>query len=430
MGARSIKLPDVGEGIAEAEIVEWLVKIGDFVKEDQVVSAVMTDKATVEIPTPVSGTVLALGAEVGSTLAIGAELIRLDVTDGSGSSAEEKPLAVEAPKAPKAVVQDTPPKPAAPQTVQAVAEPKASQLNSTPAHVTLARPLPQKALASPSVRQKAKDAGIDLQSVHGTGPAGRVLHEDIEAYASQPAPTGRSARAPDTSVKEIRVIGMRRRIAQNMAKSCRRIAHFSYVEEIDVTSLEDLRASLNKSAKPGRPKLTLLPFLMLAINRAVVDFPQMNALYDDEAEVIKQFAGVHIGIATQTPVGLMVPVVRHVEAKSIYECASEVARLSQLARDGQAGRDDLTGSTITITSLGAMGGLASTPVINRPEVAIIGVNKMSIKPVWQNGAFIPRKMMNLSSSFDHRVIDGFDAAVFVQRLRALLETPALIFMES
>lgn len=417
MGVRSIKLPDVGEGIAEAEIVEWLVKIGDVVKEDQVVSAVMTDKATVEIPTPVGGTVLALGADVGSALAIGAELIRLDVPDGADSDSDPAKSSV-------AVAETVDRQKSQPRSTTQTENVALRQVGA------LAAP-GEKPLASPSVRLQAKDAGIDLQLVCGSGPAGRILHEDLHAFSTPTSPGKTVAgRVPNLSVKEIKVIGMRRRIAQNMAESSRRIAHFSYVEEIDVTSLEDLRATLNKSAGPGRQRLTLLPFLMLAVTKAVADFPQMNALYDDEAEIVRQFVGVHIGIATQTPGGLMVPVVRHVETKGIFDCASEIGRLSQLARDGTAGRDDLTGSTITITSLGALGGLATTPVINRPEVAIIGVNKIAIKPVWRDGVFLPRKIMNLSSSFDHRVIDGFDAASFVQRIKEFIEIVAMIFVES
>ena len=417
MGVHSIKLPDVGEGIAEAEVVEWLVKVGDVVEEDQIVAAVMTDKATVEIPTPVGGTVLALGAGVGSQLAIGAELFRLNVPG------ESDPKIIEPLEPAKRPIEDQN------LSYQAPPQQKVQILNSP---AVMPFPLSEKPVASPSVRLRARDAGIDLRLIRGTGPAGRISHEDVETFTthSRGKEGGCVGRSPNLAVKEIKVIGMRRRIAQNMAESSRRVAHFSYVDEIDVTSLEDLRAAMNKSAGDACQKLTLLPFLMLAITKAVADFPQMNSLYDDEAEVIRQFSGVNIGIATQTQAGLLVPVVRHVEAKGLFECASEIARLSKLAREGSAGRDDLTGSTITITSLGAIGGLVTTPVINRPEVAIVGVNKMLIKPIWQENGFVPRKMMNLSSSFDHRVIDGYDAALFVQRVKRLLETPALIFIEA
>ena len=279
---------------------------------------------------------------------------------------------------------------------------------------------------------KAREAGVDLRFVRGSGPAGRITHEDLEAYSARPpeAPPKGPGRAPNTAVETIKVVGMRRRIAQNMAESSRRVAHFSYVEEIDVTALEELRASLNARPTEERPKLTMLPFLMLAIVKAVADFPQVNAHYDDDADVIQRFGAVHLGVATQTPNGLMVPVVRHAETLGLYACAREMRRVSEAARQGVAAREELTGSTITLTSLGALGGVASTPVVNRPEVAIVGVNKMVVKPVWRDGGFVPRKTMNLSSSFDHRVVDGYDAATFIQRVRALVETPATLFIEA
>ena len=278
---------------------------------------------------------------------------------------------------------------------------------------------------------KAREAGVDLRFVRGSGPAGRITHEDLDAYIARPpeAPARGPGRAPNTAVETIKVVGMRRRIAQNMAESSRRVAHFSYVEEIDVTALEELRASLNARATEERPKLTMLPFLMLAIVKAVADFPQVNAHYDDDNDVIQRFGAVHLGVATQTPNGLMVPVVRHAETLGLYACASEMRRVSEAARQGVAAREELTGSTITLTSLGALGGVASTPIVNRPEVAIVGVNKMVVKPVWRDGGFVPRKTMNLSSSFDHRVVDGYDAATFIQRVRALIETPATLFIE-
>ena len=267
--------------------------------------------------------------------------------------------------------------------------------------------------------------------VRGSGPAGRITHQDLDAYiARPPEPSGeRRGRAPNNAVETIKVAGLRRRIAENMAESARRVAHFSYVEEVDVTALEELRASLNARATEERPKLTLLPFLMLAIVKAVADFPQVNAHYDDDADVITRFGAVHLGVATQTPNGLMVPVVRHAETLGLHQCAREMRRVSEAARQGGAGRDELSGSTITLTSLGALGGIASTPIVNRPEVAIVGVNKIVVKPVWRDGAFVPRKTMNLSSSFDHRVVDGYDAATFIQRLKALIEAPATLFIE-
>ncbi|WP_135469404.1 dihydrolipoamide acetyltransferase family protein, partial [Crenalkalicoccus roseus] len=292
------------------------------------------------------------------------------------------------------------------------------------------RPPGEKPIASPAVRRRAREAGVDLRFVRGSGPAGRILHEDLDAFlrgGGAPPPTGP---APRTEVEEIRLAGLRRRIAERMAEATRRIAHFSYVEEVDVTALEALREALNAGAAGAdRPRLTLLPFLMRAVVRAVAEFPQMNAHFDDAAEVIRRHGAVHLGIATQTASGLLVPVVRHAEARDLWGCAAELRRVVEAARQGLATREELAGSTITITSLGALGGIASTPVVNWPEVAIIGVNRIAVRPVWREGGVVPRRMMNLSSSFDHRVVDGHDAASFVQRIRALLETPALLFME-
>jgi 2-oxoisovalerate dehydrogenase E2 component (dihydrolipoyl transacylase) len=424
MGTRVVKLPDIGEGVAEAELVGWHVKVGDVVREEQPLAEVMTDKATVEIPSPVCGTILALGGEVGSTLAVGGELVRIEVPgqpDGAAPPAPRQAPAAPAPEprapAPPAPMPGPPPQP--------MARPSAPP-----------RPPGERPIASPAVRLRAREAGIDLRQVHGSGPAGRILHEDLDAAlrggGAAPAPMGRSGagRAANTQVEEIKVTGLRRRIAERMAEATRRIAHFSYVEEIDLTALEELRAALNTEAATERPKLTLLPFLMLAVVRAVADFPQMNALFDDDAGVIRRHGGVHFGIATQTPSGLVVPVVRHAEARDLWDCAAEVKRLSEAARAGQAAREELGGSTITITSLGALGGIVTTPVINRPEVAIVGVNRQVVRPVWQGGQFVPRTMMNLSSSFDHRVIDGYVAARFVQRIKGLLEAPATIFIEA
>ena len=432
MGIRSIKMPDVGEGVAEAEIVEWAVKVGDLVREDQVVAAVMTDKATVDIPTPVAGSVLALGGAVGDVLAVGAELIRIDApgmpdlllpaAPKSRPQQQEPPPPTAKPEpASRAAAAEPPPR--APEPQKATPRPHEPQTGAP-------RPLGEKPLAAPAVRLKAREAGVDLRFVHGSGPAGRITHEDLDAYIVRPPePSKRSGRAPNTAVETIKVVGMRRRIAENMAELARRVAHFSYVEEVDVTALEELRAALNARATEERPKLTLLPFLILGIVKAVVEFPQINAHYDDENNVITRFGAVHVGVATQTPNGLMVPVVRHAESLGLHECAREMRRVSEAARQGAAARDDLSGSTITLTSLGALGGIASTPIINRPEVAIVGVNKIVVKPVWRDGAFVPRKVMNLSSSFDHRVVDGHDAAAFIQRLRTLIEAPAMLFIE-
>jgi len=426
MGTRIIKLPDVGEGVAEAEIVEWHVEVGQSVLEDQLLAAVMTDKATVEIPSPVAGTVVALGAEVGNVLAVGAELVRLDVAGEGNEEVAAAPREAATPPAPAE-------RPRAPVPPPAL-EPAAPSQPSPP--VTRAplgppRPPGEKPIASPAVRRRARDAGVDLRQVRGTGPAGRIGYDDLDAFLRGGAKAGiAAARVANTDVETVKIIGLRRRIAQKMAESKRRVAHFSYVEEVDVTALEALRATLNAENRPDHPRLTLMPFLMQALVKAVADFPEMNALYDDEAETLERHGGVHIGIATQTPAGLMVPVVRHCESLSLWDCAAEVQRLAEAAREGRATRAELTGSTITITSLGALGGIVTTPVINRPEVAIIGVNKQVVRPVWQGAEFVPRTMMNLSSSFDHRVIDGYVAARFVQRVKGLLEAPATIFIEA
>ncbi len=428
MGIRIVKLPDVGEGVAEAELVEWHVEVGESVLEDQVLAAVMTDKATVEIPSPVAGKVVALGGEVGSTLAVGAELVRLEVP-GEGDA--EVAAAPREAAAPTAAAKPAPPPVKLPSPPPEAASP--SPLPAPTARAALGPPRPpgEKPLASPAVRRRALEAGIDLRQVRGSGPAGRIGHDDLDAFLKGGAPTaGGTARVANTQVETIKVVGLRRRIAQRMAESKRRAAHFSYVEEIDVTALEALRAKLNAEKRPDRPRLTLMPFLMQAVVKAVADFPEMNALYDDEADTIERHGGVHIGIATQTPNGLMVPVVRHCEALGLWEMAAEAQRLAEAAREGHASRAELSGSTITITSLGALGGIVSTPVINRPEVAIIGVNKEVVRPVWQEGAFVPRTMMNLSSSFDHRVIDGYNAARFIQRMKALIEAPATLFIEA
>ena len=432
MGEYVIKLPDVGEGVAEAELVEWHVKIGDLVREDAVLAAVMTDKATVEIPSPVDGEILWLGAEIGDTVAIGSPIVRLKVAgEGNVKAGAGAASKAEAPAEP--VKAKPEPAPSAPKAPPKAAEaPKAVAPKSTrPVSIAGApRAEGEKPLASPAVRLRAREAGIDLRQVAGSGPAGRISHEDIDAFlAKGPQSARATGLAPRDGVEDIKVVGLRRKIAEKMSLAKSRIPHITYVEEIDVTALEELRATLNKEKRSDRPKLTLLPFLMRAMVKAIAEQPNLNALFDDDAGIIHQHEGIHIGIAAQTPNGLVVPVVKHAEARDLWDCAAEVNRLADAAKSGTASRDELSGSTITITSLGAMGGVATTPVINYPEVAIVGVNKMMVRPVWDGTQFIPRKMMNLSSSFDHRVIDGWDAAVFVQRIKALLETPALIFVD-
>ncbi|MGE8388997.1 MAG: dihydrolipoamide acetyltransferase family protein [Pseudomonas sp.] len=423
MGTHVIKMPDIGEGIAQVELVEWFVKVGDVIAEDQVVADVMTDKATVEIPSPVSGKVMALGGQPGEVMAVGSELIRIEV-EGSGNhvdAPQAKPAATEA--APVAA------KPEPRAEAQPVACPAAASHRAAP---IVPRQADEKPLASPAVRKRALDAGIELRYVHGSGPAGRILHEDLDTFMSKPqssagqAPGGYAKR---TDSEQVQVIGLRRKIAQRMQDAKRRVAHFSYVEEIDVTALEALRQQLNSKHGDSRGKLTLLPFLVRALVVALRDFPQINATYDDEAQVITRHGAVHVGIATQGDNGLMVPVLRHAEAGSLWGNASEIARLANAARNNKASREELSGSTITLTSLGALGGIVSTPVVNTPEVAIVGVNRMVERPMVIDGQIVIRKMMNLSSSFDHRVVDGMDAALFIQAVRGLLEQPACLFVE-
>ncbi|MBV7546009.1 2-oxo acid dehydrogenase subunit E2 [Pseudomonas sp. PDM26] len=424
MGTHVIKMPDIGEGIAEVELSQWHVKVGDLVVEDQVLADVMTDKAMVDIPSPVHGKVIALGGQPGEVMAVGSVLISIEV-EGAGNVKES---------AQPAPVKEAP---VAAAKVEAVAESKPSAAPAPKAAVCqgpmVAREADERPLASPAVRKHALDLGIQLRLVRGTGPAGRILHEDLDAYLAQgqsnaSAPVA-AAYAQRTDEQQIPVIGMRRKIAQRMQDATQRAAHFSYVEEIDVTAVEELRAHLNEKHGATRGKLTLLPFLVRAMVVALRDFPQMNARYDDEAQVITRLGAVHVGVATQSDVGLMVPVVRHAEARSLWDSAAEISRLASAARNGKASRDELSGSTITLTSLGALGGIVSTPVLNLPEVAIVGVNKIVERPMVIKGQIVIRKMMNLSSSFDHRVVDGMDAALFIQAIRGLLEQPATLFVE-
>ncbi|WP_067222540.1 dihydrolipoamide acetyltransferase family protein [Stappia indica] len=442
MGIFTITLPDIGEGIAEAELTEWNVAIGDEVQDEDVLGTVMTDKAAVEIPSTVAGKVVWLCGEPGDVIAIGAKFIQIEV-EGEGNDA----AAADAP-APKADAKDKTDdtaeaageKPAAPAPEKSAEKsPPKAEAKSQPASQSQAarpaaahRPLAagEKPLASPAVRRRAQEAGIDLRRVGGSGPAGRILHEDLDAYIEHGPPTARqSGRMPALGTRDVKVVGMRRRIAEKMALSKSRIPHITIVEEVDVTAVEELRGQLNAAHAANRGKLTLLPFVMRAIVMAVREQPEMNALYDDEGGVVRQYDAVHIGIATQTPAGLTVPVARHTEARSVWDCAAEVVRLAEAAREGKASREELSGSTITITSLGPLGAIATTPIINHPEVAIVGINKMAVRPLWDGKEFQPRKVMNISCSFDHRVIDGWDAAVFVQKLKSLLETPALMFVE-
>ncbi|HYF19985.1 MAG TPA: dihydrolipoamide acetyltransferase family protein [Ramlibacter sp.] len=431
MGIYAIKMPDIGEGIAEVELVEWRIQPGDEVKEDQVVADVMTDKATVEIPSPVAGKVMELGGQPGQLLAVGAELVRIEVEGEGNAKAKEAALATEdsiplrgraGVGAPPPVVQAAAPQPA----------PERPHPNPPPAREGARRKPGDKPIASPAVRRRAWELGIELQFVHGSGPAGHIEHSDLDVYL---ASRGQAQQMVSSRLREkhgeeqVPVIGLRRKIAQKMQEAKRRIPHFSYVEEVDVTELEALRARLNARHGGARGKLTVLPFIARAVVLALEEFPQMNARFDDEAGVVTRYEPVHLGIATQTDAGLMVPVLRHAEAMDLWTFGKEVARIAEAARASQATREELTGSTITITSLGPLGGIVTTPVINHPEVAIVGVNRIVERPVFQGDAIVRRQLMNLSSSFDHRVVDGMDAARFIQAVRAFLETPAMLFVD-
>ncbi len=434
MGRYVFKLPDVGEGIAESEIAEWKVKVGDVITEDQPLVDMLTDKAAVEISSPVSGKILELRGNAGEMVAVGGPLVILEV-EGAGTPGADDvapaPVAAPAPKAveaPKAAVIEVPkaePAPA-PAPIQA----------HTPAPISQAGPpraAGEKPIASPAVRRRAQELGVELQYVPGTGQAGQIRHEDLDAFMARGAGGGSATAAPSGRVKRegveaIKVIGMRRKIAEAMQRSKQRIPHFAYVEEVDVTELESLRKHLNvEHAKRG--KLTLLPFIVRALANSIVKFPQINVTFDDEAGIAYRHAALHVGIATQTPNGLVVPVVRNAEALDMWQASAEIKRLANAARDGKAKREELSGSTITITSLGALGGIVTTPVINAPEVAILGINKMVDRPMVKNGTIVVRSMMNLSSCFDHRMVDGFDAAEFIQHIRAQLENPATLFID-
>ncbi len=432
MGRYVFKLPDVGEGTAEAEIVAWHVAVGDRIKEDQNLVDVMTDKATVEMTSPVTGVVVSLHGEPGAMAAVGAPLVELEVEGAGNANGLDRSAAKNTARPAHAAPAKQAAQPAAPKAVapQARAEAVPGETRR-PVPAVATRTPGDKPLASPAVRRRAEELGVALQFVSGTGPAGRIGHADLDAYIASGGQAGvaRSGYAKRDGVEEIKIIGLRRKIAEKMQESKRRIPHFAYVEEIDMTELESLRAHLNATKRAEHPKLTLLPFLMRALVKLLPEYPQINTRFDDEAGIVHRFAAVHVGIATQTANGLIVPVVRHAETLDIWDTASEVARLAQLTREGKASREDLSGSTITITSLGALGGLVTTPVINHPEVAIIGPNAIVERPVVRDGQIVVRKMMNLSSSFDHRVVDGYDAAEFIQKLKRLLEHPATLFMD-
>lgn len=417
MSSFTMRLPDVGEGVAEAELVEWLVAVGDPVTPETPIAEVLTDKAAVEISAPVAGTVTALYGAPGDLLAVGSDFVEIETADATGAAPSQ-------PVAPS----DVAPADVAPLDVAPADVGDASIGQSLPPPG--ARSGGRRPTAAPAVRARAKSLGIDLASVDGTGPDGRVVHADLDRRSGT-GPTATPARAAASGEGTSHPVrGVRRRISERLTTAWTGIPHITYVDAVDVTELERLRAELNsRSDQHSGVRLTLLPFLATAIVVAVRDQPNVNAHYDHAGETLTTFDPVHLGIATQTDDGLRVPVARHAESLGIWDLAAEIGRVAEAARNGTATRDELSGSTITITSLGALGGLVTTPILNPPEVAIVGVNKIETRPVWQDDVFVPRQMMNLSSSFDHRMVDGWDAAVFVQRLKSLLETPALLFLD-
>lgn len=408
MAKLEILMPDIGEGVTEAEIAEWIVKPGDLVREDDVLAAVMTDKATVEIPSPVDGLIISTCGNVGDVIAVGETIVTLEVlkdpdtsrqtgTDGSGKPDPE------------------------------LTGPRAKDQIAQPDNAA-GRPL-----AAPAVRRRAAEAGVDLAEVTGSGPSGRITAADLEARINcrtQPEKTLQHEPLSD-DIEEIKVVGLRRKISEHMQSSSQNIAHMTYVEEVDVTDLEILRENLNSERISNAvPRLTILPFLMIAMIRALKENPKLNAHYDDDAGLIRRFRSVHLGMATQTASGLLVPVIRNAQAFNLGDLAAEISRLAEAAKSKSIDRKELTGSTITLSSLGKMGGLMSTPIINTPEVAIVGVNKISVRQVWRDGQFVARKIMNISSSFDHRIVDGWDAATFIQKVKELIETPVSIVGEN
>ena len=407
------KLPDLGEGMVESEIAEWFIKVGEQVNEEDIVGTMMTDKAAVELSSPVTGKVIKLGGEPGDMVAVGAALVVFETNEAAAVGAA---LALRPESEPVGAA--------------LALRPEAEPVGASPSSRPETTPSNKRIITSPALRRRAKEAGVDLSVVPGTGQGGRILRRDFDNYVGAgPSPRpGTSGPQPATGTKEIKVIGLRRIIAERMAASKREIPHFSYVEEIDITEVEALRKHLNDKKDNPADRLTILPFLGMALIKALREFPQCNATYDKDRNIIIQHAAVHLGVATQTPDGLKVPVVRHAETRTLDELAAEIRRMSGAARDNSAKKDELSGSTITITSLGKLGGIASTPVINMPEVGIIGVNRAVERPVVFNGQITVRLMMNLSTSFDHRFVDGYDAAAMIQRIKEMLEHPATIFL--
>ena len=424
MARKAFKLPDIGEGVVEGEIVTWHVEVGSPVSEDDAIVDVMTDKSTVTIPSPYSGTIVAMNGEVGDMVAVGAVLVEFESTGESGTEPEASPEPVEAATAEEAMPEA--PKPE--EKEQEIPSPQPTTPAVTPT-ATTPRAANSTVLASPAVRRRARESGIDLSMVSGSGRGGRIQQSDLDAVLA----TGGSSPSAPRSVKrvgtrEMKVVGLRRKIAEQMVISTSSIPHFSYFEEVDVTALEELRQLLNSGRVEGQPKLTYLPFIMLALSKAFERHKKCNAVFDDDSGVVTEHDAVNLGIATQTDRGLYVPVVKHVEAMDVWQAATEMQRVTGSARDGTATLDDLSGSTFTITSLGRDGGLGATPIINHPEVGILGVHKARDMPVARSGSIVIRRIMNLSSSWDHRIVDGADGAALVQDLKKMLENPALIFM--
>lgn len=442
MSTFKFKLPDVGEGIAECEIAAWHVKPGDVVEEDQNLVDVLTDKAAVELPAPVAGRIVECHGEVGDKMAVGSVLVVIETTVAEAAPSPRPthasdPLPQAGGGRGEGLSQNVTNMPPSPSSDGKPSQDATGKRPLTPAGegwgeeaTSSADPQRARVQTSPAIRKRAREHGVDLQQVPASGPRGRITHDDLNAYLQGRTRTAQTGARPATSnaVETIKLIGLRRKIAESMANSARSIPHFSYVEEVDVTELESLRQHLNQLHGAKKGKLTLLPFLIRAVVNLRTEFPQVNSTFDQEQGLIHRHAASHIGIATQTPQGLVVPVIRHAETLDLWQTATDIKRLAEAARSGKAKREELTGSTLTVTSLGALGGIVSTPIINAPEVAIIGVNRMVERPMIRQGQVVPRLMMNLSSSFDHRIVDGHDAASFIQALRGQLEHPACLFL--
>ena len=434
MGNFVFRLPDIGEGVVEGEVVQWHVSVGDKVAEDDPIVDVMTDKATVTIPSPVAGVVFSLSGDVGDMVAVGSTLLEIDAVGGGEKGASEKETTESEKsefesKAEQILEPEPIPEPESSKDRAPLSEP---EKQDSIVHSKVQTPSSGGVLASPAVRKRAREAEVDLGSVRGSGPAGRIRHADLDAFIAAGGSVSGAAPASyqekRTEITAVKVVGLRRKISEQMTISKSRIPHFSYFEEADITELESLRKILNTTKDDQQPKLTYLPFIMLALSKIMPDHPECNALFDDENGVVNRHSAVNLGIATQTERGLYVPVVKHVESMDIWKAASEMQRVSGAARRGSASLDELTGSTFTITSLGREGGLGATPIINHPEVSILGIHKAREMPVVVNGQILVRRIMNLSSAFDHRVVDGADGASLIQHLKRMLENPALIFM--